>query len=180
MFPLGIEGSKWPSGVTLKPSLLQAEQPQFSQPVFTAEVPLPSDFPCSPLWTHSNSFTSFLCRGPQSWTQHCRLGSHEKLRKTLFYYLSILLRKPKMQIPHCIIWIWPFFPSFLHWSYFSLCSINQTESNLGKKIGQLAPPSTSSAICNCTSTEGIERNHLGTAYRPRNSEIPPQQREIFF
>ena len=34
----------------------------------------PSDHVCGLLWTCSNSSMSFLCWGPQSWTQSCRWG----------------------------------------------------------------------------------------------------------
>jgi len=36
-----------------EPSLLQAEQPQLSQPVLTGEVLQPSNHFCGPLWLHS-------------------------------------------------------------------------------------------------------------------------------
>ena len=42
-------------------SLLQAEQPQLSQPFLTAEVLQPSDHICGLLWTCSNRSMSHLC-----------------------------------------------------------------------------------------------------------------------
>jgi len=46
------------SKVSPQPSLLQAEQPQLSQPFLTAEVLQPSDNFCGLLWIHSNRTTS--------------------------------------------------------------------------------------------------------------------------
>jgi len=60
--------------VSPQPSLLQAEQPQPSQPFLTAEVLQPSDHLCGLLWTHSNSSMSLLCWGLQRWTQDSRWG----------------------------------------------------------------------------------------------------------
>ena len=62
--------------VPLEPSLLQAEEPQLSQPLFIGEVLSKSSLiifvPL--LWTSSNSSMSFLCWGPQNWTQYSRWG----------------------------------------------------------------------------------------------------------
>ena len=52
-----------------QPSLLQAEQPQLSQPVLIGEVLQPLNHLCGLLWTHSNRSVSFLCWGLQSWTR---------------------------------------------------------------------------------------------------------------
>ena len=49
--------------VTPQPSLLQAAQAQFPQPVSTREVLQPSDHLRALLWTVSNSSTSLLCWG---------------------------------------------------------------------------------------------------------------------
>ena len=49
--------------VTPQPSLLQAAQDQFPQPVSTREVLQPSDHLRALLWTVSNSSTSLLCWG---------------------------------------------------------------------------------------------------------------------
>ena len=60
--------------VSPQPSLLQAEQPQLSQPFLIGEVLQPSDHLCGLLWTHSNSSMSFLCWGLQNWRQDSRWG----------------------------------------------------------------------------------------------------------
>ncbi|KAK4818643.1 hypothetical protein QYF61_016614 [Mycteria americana] len=56
-----LEVLKGHDKVSLEPSLLQAEHPQLSQPVFIGEVLQPSDHFCGLLWTCSNSSMSFLC-----------------------------------------------------------------------------------------------------------------------
>ncbi|KAK4826819.1 hypothetical protein QYF61_011627 [Mycteria americana] len=58
--------------VSPEPSLLQAEQPQLSQPFSIAEGFQPSDHFRGLLWTRSNRSMSVLCWGPQSWTQCSR------------------------------------------------------------------------------------------------------------
>ncbi|KAK4818642.1 hypothetical protein QYF61_016613 [Mycteria americana] len=80
--------------VSRQPSLLQVEHPQLSQPVFIAEVFQPSDHFCGLLWTRSNSSMSFLCQGPQSWTQYCRGGltrAEQRRRITSLDLLAMLL-----------------------------------------------------------------------------------------
>jgi len=59
----------WKAAIRFLWSLLQAEQPQLSQPFLTEEVFQPSDQLCALLWTHSNRSMSVLCWGLQSWTQ---------------------------------------------------------------------------------------------------------------
>ena len=59
---------------SLQPSLLQAEQPQLSQPVLIGEVLQPSNNFCCPPLDPSNSSMSFLCWRFQSWTQHSKWG----------------------------------------------------------------------------------------------------------
>ena len=54
-FPGAPAGTGRGSKVSLEPSLLQAEQPQLSQPVLIAEVLQPSDQLRGLLWTHSNN-----------------------------------------------------------------------------------------------------------------------------
>jgi len=67
-FPVGLlqvlEGH---CKVPLEPSLLQAEQPQLSQPVLVGLVPQPSVRLCGPPLTSSNSSKSFLCWRLQYW-----------------------------------------------------------------------------------------------------------------
>ena len=57
------------SKVFPQPSLLQAEQPQLSQPFLPVEGFQPSDHCWGLLWPCSNSFRSVLCWALHSWTQ---------------------------------------------------------------------------------------------------------------
>ena len=59
----------WKAAIRSSQSLLQAEQPQLSQPFLTGEVFHPSDHCCGLLWTCSNRSMSVLCWGLCSWTQ---------------------------------------------------------------------------------------------------------------
>ena len=67
IFPVGplsvLEGC---SKVSPEPSLLQAKQPQLSEPVLIGEVFQPPIILVALLWTRSNSSMSFFCWGPQS------------------------------------------------------------------------------------------------------------------
>ena len=63
--------------VSLEPSLLQAKQPQLSQPFLRAKVLQPSDDCCGLLWPRFNRSMSALCWGLQSWTQDSQGGSHQ-------------------------------------------------------------------------------------------------------
>ncbi|PKU40461.1 hypothetical protein llap_9237 [Limosa lapponica baueri] len=62
--------------VSLEPSLLQAEQPQLSQPVLIAEVLQSSDHHGGPP-LDSFQQVHVLCWEAQSWTLYSRWGSHE-------------------------------------------------------------------------------------------------------
>ena len=61
ILPVGPSGTGSSSKVTPEPSLLQAEQPQLSQPFLIGEVFQPSDLFRGLLWTCSNRSMSLLC-----------------------------------------------------------------------------------------------------------------------
>ena len=102
----------------LEPSILQAKQPQPSQPVLTGELSQPSDHLCGLLWTRSNWPMSVLI-----WMQHSRWGlmrEEYRDRITLTCWPCFFLHIPEnkllsgLQVPvasSCPIFYLPVSPS---------------------------------------------------------------------
>jgi len=91
--------------VSLEPSLLQAKQAQFPQPLFIGEVLQPADYPCDLLWTHSSSSASVLCWGPQAWMQDSRWGLTRAEQKGTIPSLT-LLATPLLMEPRILLAFW--------------------------------------------------------------------------
>ena len=53
---------------------------------------------CGLLWTCSNSFTSFLCWGPQAWIQYCSWGLTMSEQRGTNTFLSLLVTPLLMQL----------------------------------------------------------------------------------
>ena len=122
--------------VSPEPSLLQAEQPQLSQPFLVAEVLQPSDHFCGLLWTRSNRSMSFLCWGLQSWTQDSGITRAEQRGRitSLDLLATLLLMELRIQLAawaastHC-------------WVMLSFSSTNIPKSFSSGLLSILSPPS---------------------------------------
>lgn len=89
-----LSGSGRCSKVPPGPFPLQSEQPELSQPFFTAEVPQPSEHLCDPLL--DLKVHVLLLLGAQGWTQ-CSSGACESRVEGQGRTLSLLLLLPLMQ-----------------------------------------------------------------------------------
>ena len=91
-------GTGGPNNVSLEPSLLQAEQPQLSQPSLTGEVFQPYDHFCGLLWTRSHRSMSLLCWGLQNWIKDSRWGLTRVEQRGGITSLNLLvMRRPTEQ-----------------------------------------------------------------------------------
>jgi len=116
--------------VTPEPSLLQPEQPQFSQLFLTGEVFRPSDSFCIFLCTHSSRSMSFLCWGLQSWMQDSRWGLTRAEQRSRIASLDLLAT---LLLMHPRMWLAFWAVSTNWWLMLSFC--------------QPAPPSSSAQGC---------------------------------
>ena len=116
------------SKVSLEPSLLQAEQPQLSQPGFTGELFQPLDHFCGLLWTCSNRSGSVLCWGVQSWTQDFRWGVSTVQLRGRIPSLALLTTLLGMQ-PRTLLACWA--ASTRCWATLSFLSTSTPSPSLG-------------------------------------------------
>ncbi|KAK4818444.1 hypothetical protein QYF61_013131 [Mycteria americana] len=88
--------------VSPEPSLLQAEQPQLSQPVFIGEVLQPSDRLHGPPLDLLQQVHVLLMLGPQSWTQYSRWGLTRAGQRgriaSLDLLATLLLMQPRIRV----------------------------------------------------------------------------------
>ena len=108
----------WKAAMRSPWSLLQAEQPQLSQPFFIREV-FQLIISVALLWTCSNRCMSFLCWELQRWMQDSTWGltrAEQRDRITSLYLLAmLLLMQPRIQLTfwtastHC--WVMSSFSS---------------------------------------------------------------------